>query len=109
MGDFNEYSNIYKRGMSTGIDKGRQMASDSIRSDITSILDGSGNNTEKLTAIVEKLNIDREVHADVINNRTDGDTKPHQGDDGRGITVHTQSNPNTGDTSGDSTQGGSDT
>ena len=81
MGDFNEYSNIYKRGMSTGIDKGRQMASDSIRSDITSILDGAGNNTEKLSAIVEKLNIDREVHADVINNRTDGDPESHQGDE----------------------------
>ena len=108
MGDFNEYSNIYKRGMSTGIDKGRQMESDTIRSDITSILDGAGNNTEKLSAIVEKLNIDREVHADVINTRTDGDTKPHQGDDGRGITIYTESNTNTGDISGDSTQGGSD-
>ena len=81
MGDFNEYSNIYKRGMSTGIDKGRQMASDSIRSDITSILDGAGNNTEKLTAIVEKLNIDREVRADVINDRTDGNNQSDASDE----------------------------
>lgn len=81
MGDFNEYSNIYKRGMSTGIDKGRQMESDSIKSDITSILDGSGNNTEKLTAIVEKLNIDREVHADVINDRTDGNNQSDAGNE----------------------------
>ena len=81
MGDFNEYSSIYKRGMSTGIDKGRQMESDSIKSDITSILDGTGNNTEKLIAIVEKLNIDREVHADVVNDRTDGNSQPDAGNE----------------------------
>ena len=79
MGDFNEYSNIYKRGMSTGIDKGRQMESDSIKSDITSILDGAGNNTETLTAIVEKLNIDREVRADVIDDRKNGNNQSDAG------------------------------
>lgn len=78
-----DYTEIYKRGLSSGIEKGKKTARDTIKNAVGTILQSDNTTDEKITAMAELLDIDEEVLKNgIVRDGTLGDNEPDKGDEG---------------------------
>lgn len=78
-----DYTDIYKRGLSSGIEKGKRTERDTIKNAVGTILQSDHTTDEKITAMAELLDIDEEVFKNgIVRNRTFGDNEQNESNEG---------------------------
>lgn len=78
-----DYTDIYKRGLSSGIEKGKKTERDTIKNAVDTILQSDHTTDEKITAMAELLDIDKEVFKNgIVRDRAVGDNEPDKGNEG---------------------------
>lgn len=78
-----DYTDIYKRGLSSGIEKGKRTERDTIKNAVGTILQSDNTTDEKITAMAELLDIDKEVFKNgIVRDRTVGDNEQNESNEG---------------------------